>query len=219
MKEFGKNGRLGDLTYDQRRSLFADLVHLINSRKAYSLTVEVDHPSFQAAFPPAKFKRLMTAPSIGLYHCMVLDCIMGRKHPQVSKIAYIVAKSDCGQELVDCHSFFQSWEEREMEKQLIASLTFDSPKNVNALQAADMIAWANLRKGLNNSFEKGFEPLELLTRTIKCESRPSMMHAHYSAKETSTMSLAQIVGDPVRTPGKRPKLLRHLSPKGKTNEE
>jgi Protein of unknown function (DUF3800) len=215
MKEFGKDGRLGTLTYDLRRSLFSDLVHLINSRKAYSLTVEVDHPTFQAAFPPAKFKRLLTAPSIGLYHCMVLDSLMGKNNPRVSKIAYVIAKSDCGTELVECHSFFQSWEEREQEEQFVGSLTFDTPKNVNALQAADMVAWANLRKGLNKPFDKGFEPLELLTRTLYPKIRPAIIHAHYTAKDAGTISLSKIVGDPVRVRGKRATVLKRLPPKDK----
>jgi Protein of unknown function (DUF3800) len=217
MKDFGKNGRLGYLTYDQRRTLFSDLVYLINSRKAYSLTVELDSAKIQSIFPAKKFRKLMSGPALAFYQCMILDSIIARKHPQMSKVAFVVATSDCNCEIVDGHNFIQSYEAR-TEFQMVGSLTFDTPQNVNALQAADMVAWANRRKGLGDTFHKGFEPLELLTRLVECENRPSMMHFHCPAGEKSAESLAKIVGDPVRIPGKRNPLLKPLPPRKGSHE-
>jgi hypothetical protein len=221
MKDFGKDGPLGHLAYAQRRTLLSDLVHLINSRKAYSLTVELDSTKIQAIFPTKKFRKLMSAPALAFYQCMIMDSLIARKHPQVGKVAFVVATSECNREIVDGHNFIQSYEER-TPLEMVGALTFDTPQNVNALQAADMVAWANRRKRLGQPFHKGFEPLEMLTRTVENELRPPMIHFHYPAGEKSAESLAKIVGEPVRIPGKRVPLLKPLKrvPKNKeTNED
>ena len=85
---------------------------------------------------------------------------------------------------------------------------FDEPKKVNALRAADQ---SNNRKHSQESFSEGFEPLELLTRYVESEPKPSV-HFHFPVKEESIRKLAPILGNPVRQKGKRNSLWGTISP-------
>jgi len=210
MLEFNQYGYLGHLSHDQRRALFHDLIHLINTNKVYSLTAEVDNLEFQNFFPRSKYKGLIGAPPLALMWCMFHNSILSRNHNASGATAYIVGDSNSNIQIVDTHAFIRSYERR-TKQAITGSLTFDSPKNVHALQAADMIAWANRKKKLGEPFEGGFEPLELLTRTVESETRPPMVHLHVRVSSARVEGLAKILGDPIRTKGRRVALLKALS--------
>jgi hypothetical protein len=210
MMEFNQYGCFGHISPDDRTALFQDLVYLINQRKAYSLTVEVNNLDFQKFFPLSKYKGLIGAASLAFFECMLMDGLMARDHNASRKTAYVVANSSNNVQLVDAHTFIESYIGK--RKALpIGSITFDTPQNVNALQAADMVAWANRHKSLGKPFTNGFEPLELLTRTVKSESRPPMVHFHYRFKSSNVESLAKVLGEPVRQKGRRQALLKALT--------
>ncbi len=210
MVEFNQYGYLGHLGPEERRALFQDLVYLINQRKVYSLTVEVDNLDFQRFFPTKRYKGLIGAASLAFFECILLDGIIARDHNQSGKTAYVVANSSNNIQLVDAHLFIASYIGKRKLKS-IGSLIFDTPQNVNALQAADMVAWANRNKSLGKPFASGFEPLELLTRTVESETRPSMVHFHYKFKGNNVESLARILGEPIRKKGRRESLLKALT--------
>jgi hypothetical protein len=44
----------------------------------------------------------------------------------------------------------------------VGSLTFDDDEQINALQAADLIAWASRVKAEHGNFDNGYEPLVAL---------------------------------------------------------
>jgi hypothetical protein len=120
MKEFARPyGRLAYVTDEQRRTLFFDLVRLINQRKLYSLTTVVDNAEFQACFPGQKFRGYMGATPLAFLWCMILNNIIVSKHSRARKavarmdrMAYLVARSDHNSEITDCWSFWKSGEER-----------------------------------------------------------------------------------------------------------
>jgi len=205
MKEFGKHGRFGYLNHNERRALFGDLVSLINRNKVYSLTVAVDNLEFQEFFPQGKYKGLIGAAPLAFLWCLILNHSAVRDHERLGRVAYVVSKSDFNPEVTDCHAFWGSFEER-IKRLHSGSLTFDTPSEVNALQAADMIAWANRKKQLGEPFKSGFEPLELLTRYVESTVKP-VIHFHYPATREGTQKLADILGSPVRNPGRRLSLL------------
>jgi len=209
MLEFNQYGSLGHLGTEERRALFQDAVNLINERKLYSLTVEVDNLDFQRFFPAKKYRGLIGPAPLAFFMSMVLDSIISRDHNESGKMAYVVAKSHNNAEIVDAHTFILSYLERRPELQ-VGSLTFDVPQSVNALQAADMVAWANRNKAIGRTFVSGFEPLERLTRTVASEVRPSIAHMHHTFNAKSVESLAKILGDPVRQKGRRKALLEPL---------
>jgi hypothetical protein len=204
MIEFNQYGYLAYLSPDERRALFQDLVLLINSRKLYSLTVEIDNIDFQSTFQIKKYRGLIGPASLAFFQCMILDSIIARDHNEGGRTAYLVAHSPHDQQMVDAHAFLVSyagWPKRKVSP--VGALAFDTPQSVNALQAADMIAWANRNNILGKPFVSGFEPLERLTRTVETEARPSIVHMHNKFNPDLVKSLGRVLGDPVRRKGKR----------------
>ncbi len=199
MREFVRPyGRLAYLSDEQRRDLFQDLVYLINKRKAWSMTVEIDHLEFQQFFPQGKFRKLFGVAPLAFIWCMVLNNGIINLHllDQVAKVAYVVAKSDFNAAMFECHAFIKSYE-RNADREFTGAIQFDDPAAANQLQAADMVAWANRRKVAGDLFGGGFEPLELLTRTVESETKTAI-HSHYKVNGESTRKLAEIVGNPSR---------------------
>jgi Protein of unknown function (DUF3800) len=203
MKEFARpNGRLAYLTDDERRAIFSDLVYLINTQKAWSLTIEVDHLEFQQFFPLKEYRGLFGAVPLAFIWGMVLNgSIMRTLDAKYRKMAYMVAKSSDNPSIVDSHSFMQSYEEN-AGLDHTGSLTFETPRGINALQAADMVAWANRRKCVGMGFTQGYEPLELLTRNVQSDVK-GIWHFHKVVESEDTRKLAEILGDPVRESGRR----------------
>jgi hypothetical protein len=211
MKRFNQYGDLGHLGRDERIALFQDLVHLINQRKVYSLTAQIDNLDFRTFFPASKYRGLIGPAPVAFFDCMVLDSITARDHNASGKMAFVVAHSHNDIELVDVHAFMQSHlANKRSQAQTVGSLTFDSPDKVNALQAADLVAWANRRRALGEPFTSGFEPLELLTRTVEAESRPPMIHLHHKFNPEKVGSLSKILGEPIRQKGRRRPLLEPI---------
>ena len=213
MSEFDQYGVFGHLGRDERLALFQDLVSLINRRKVYSLTVEVDNLDFQTFFPTERYRGLIGPAPLAFFECMVLDAIIARDHNASGKTAFVVGHSHNDIEMVDAHAFFLSYlAGKDDALRTVGSLTFDTPKDVYALQAADMVVWANRKKRLGRPFINGFEPLELLTRTVEADSRPAMVHFHYPFNSQRVESLSKILGEPVRSKGRRKPLLEPIPP-------
>jgi Protein of unknown function (DUF3800) len=211
MKEFTHpKGVLAYLDTAARRSLFFDLVWLINREKVYSLTTAVDNLEFQEFFPVPKFRGLMRSAPLGVLWCMILNHINVENHDRMARMGYVIDESHLNPQIRDCHSFWASYEAR-TESTHTGSLTFAKSSTKNALQAADMVAWANRRKHLGQPFENGFEPLELLTRYVDSAVKP-IIHFHFRVGRESTRKLASILGDPVRGKGKRTSLLGVVPP-------
>jgi hypothetical protein len=212
MNEFARpNGRLAGVSNSKRKELFYDLVYLINKHKVYSLTVAVDNPEFQNFFPPKTFRSHLSSTSLAFLWCMILNHIVVKDHARLGKMAYTLARSPQNTQMTDCYDFFTSYESGQ-GKEFTGALAIDSPQAANALQAADLVAWSNLRKHLGKPFDAGLEPLELLTRCVESDVKP-VIHFHYRVTAKGTRKLAEIIGTPVRMKGKRRSLLGIL-PKG-----
>lgn len=206
MRDFARpHGRLAYLSDDQRRALFYDLVCLINQNKIYSLTTVVDNLEFQDCFPAETFTKYMGASPLAYLWCLILNFCLMEMHPLLAPMEYVIAECDFSQQLTDCYEFWRSYELwRKCECNMPFSL--NKPADLNALQAADMIAWANLKKHRGETFSRGFEPLELLTRYVESALKPGI-HLHFPVKKNSTKKLAGILGMPNRKKGKRVSLL------------
>lgn len=216
MKEFARpHGRLARLTDNDRRALFTDLVRLINRRKAYGLTVAVDNLQFQQFFPSATFRGIFGPTPLAFLWCMVLNRSIGKdlKHQSVKKMDYVLSNAPVNSQMTDTYNFFHSFEVYNAEE-FTGAIAFDPPNLDSALQAADMVAWANRKKDLDGSFGAGFEPLALLTPPqgfAKVRSSKPLIHFHYKVRNESTKDLATILGMPNRTKGKRANFLGVIS--------
>jgi hypothetical protein len=192
MKEFYRpHGRLAYLSDDERMALFQDLVSTINKNKLYSLTVSVLEKDFKECFPSDKFKSLFGPAPLAFIWCMVLNQLICDETKRVSRVAYLVSETVESSQIVEAHRFVRHYAEIN-HFDSIGAVAFDSHKNVNALQAADMIAWSNRKKMLREKFDQGFEPLERLTRTVKGTER-GFPHFHFETKIESTRKLADII--------------------------
>jgi hypothetical protein len=216
MKDFARpHGRLANLTNEERRGLLHDLVCIINRRKAYGLTVAVDSASFRGIFPHKDFKKAFGPTPLAFLWCMVLNYgIVKERKEQVTRIAYFLSNSPVNIQMHDCYDFFRFYEPH-MGMELTGSIGFDSPKWVSALQAADMVAWANRKKQLDEPFNNGFEPLELLTPNpplgFERLQRKPIIHFHYPVHNASTKRLTEILGTPTHRKGKRESLFKLIA--------
>jgi len=203
MREFTKpEGKFAYLTEDQRRALFSDLVHEIKQNTANSVSASVLEQDFEEFFPRAKFKRLFGPAPLAFIWCIVINLTLAENAPSMPKVSYLVAESDNPAQMLEAHAFMRDYaESREDGGELIGSIAFDTPANVYALQAADMIAWSNRRKQLKIPFDRGFEPLERLTRHVGTGNRKSL-HLHLAATRESTRELAGIINAEFPNPPK-----------------
>src|SRR5262249_1183507 len=109
-------------------------------------------------------------------------------------------------QILESHAWYREFENHQFDEKYTGSITFDEPSEVNALQAADMIAWSNLRKQIRGGdIGKGFEPLDRLTRTVHFD-KYSTAHYNFPVKKNGTKALEEIVSQGIPVPKKIGKL-------------
>src|SRR5208337_2239471 len=78
-------------------------------------------------------------------------------------IAYLMSEvSEHKGQILAAHATTMVMQEIEKQQYHMGSITFDYPKNVPALQAADVIAWGVNRKLMGKPFDQGFEFIETI---------------------------------------------------------
>lgn len=211
MKEFARpHGRLAYLTNEERFSLFSDLVPLINQQKVYSLTVAVNNLTFQTFSPKSEYRGRFGSTALAFLWCLVLNHNIVHDHKDAMDcMAYVLSDSPNNIQMADCYNFFRSFE-RKTGNDLTGSFSLDDPKRLDALQAADMIAWAKRREWLEEPFDNGFGPLADLTRKLGSAENKPIIHFHFNPTAKSTRRLARIFGKPVRGKGARVSLLQEF---------
>jgi hypothetical protein len=150
MREFTPNGRFREVSHDNRRALFSDLVKIITSNKlvslAYQYRLHFDGLSKLSMYG-ACFVNLMTlvgeAVKVHGPHRWPLDYILDSGN---SYKHHIVEGSPV---LLKAYP-------------RVTRIDFQSDDQVCALQAADVLSWAVRRDLSNGSFHHGFEPIREL---------------------------------------------------------
>jgi hypothetical protein len=203
MKEFSRKGRFAYLSDDERRALFQDLEYTIRKHKAYSITTEVSGQDFREFFPAERFRHLLGSAPLAFLWVIILNGALVLEHDFLEKMAYLCSHSPIDTQMVEVHSFWGEFESvpTRFSKKCTGALGFDWPSEVNALQAADMVAWSNRKKALGEAFTCGFEPLERLTRTVDTKER-DFPHFHYPIPRKSTSGLAEIISNSAPNPKK-----------------
>lgn len=202
MKEFARpHGRLAHLNDAARAPLFEDLVNLIERSKLYSLSVRIEGASFRASFPPDAFKGLFGPTPYAFLWCLMLNSILLRDKPVGAPLAYVIAESNGKAQYLDCHSAWRIAEAKQQAARNTAGIEFSRPKDLGALQAADMIAWSNRRLAARDSF-RGFEPLRRLTEARDVKRKT--LHLHFEVDKDRAEELAHSFtqGEPLRRIGK-----------------
>jgi hypothetical protein len=157
MKEFGPHGRHHHLKYPERVALFSDISGLINCYKAASVAATLSHSQYKAILHP-DIQKQMSMYGLCFMLCVHMVHLKAEYKPYHNNIAYLVeAGNEYSTHITHCYNAMI-----EMQKQgeplHVGTLTF-ADKNISALQAADVIAWAVRRRVSEISIGKGFQPI------------------------------------------------------------
>jgi Protein of unknown function (DUF3800) len=158
MKEFVPNGEFKDIRHDARRSLFSDLVKIINEHKINSIAATLDSAQYTR-----HFSQVFSRGEASMYgFCFLLLAVAQGKYAEAGnhkdRIPFVL---DSGNEyrrhVVEIHSFLR---DNPLPRRLLSvgGLEFDEDQKVRALQAADLVAWS-ARRRITGAFNNGFEPL------------------------------------------------------------
>lgn len=157
MKEFGQHGKMGHLKYNERHSLFCEIAEIVNAHKIFSLAATVDQQQFREICNFNKGK--MSSYSLCFYLCVQLNHLQAEYMKYRKNIAFLLDEGGehTGQILAAHKAIVLRPENKKFH---VGSITFANDKDVSALQIADIIAWAVLRRLVGKPFEKGFSPIE-----------------------------------------------------------
>lgn len=157
MKEFGRHGRLGWLTEQQRKELFAEVVPLINSHKISSLAATLDNSEYEQHLP----KELRDNYSVYAM-CFTLAVMINHKLADGRYSGRIPFILDTGNPYADhvrqAHASIIEFQKSESFLHA-GGLHFDDDRLFGVLQAADVIAWGVRRKAASGKYPPGLEQI------------------------------------------------------------
>lgn len=160
MKEFGRpHGDLAYLTDNERYFLFANIAGIINSHKIYSIAGIIGQKQY-------KISEVNKRKEMSPYGFCFLICVKANQAQAVFNkypynIAYLMSEvSEHKGQILDAHAEIKRQQEKEGKSYNVGSITFEYPKYVPALQAADVIAWGVNHRLMNKPFNQGFEFIE-----------------------------------------------------------
>jgi len=161
MKDFGKpKGLYSMWTYEQKFTLFADVISIINHLKIHSVAATLNQPQFNTIMN-IEFKKEM-----GIYAMCYMACVFtAYKHAEHMKyyddIAFIL---DLGTRnvghVIRAHKSMKKLQRDEPSLlNNIGTIAFNDDNSIIALQAADIIAWGVRRRLDGLPFRMGYEPI------------------------------------------------------------
>jgi hypothetical protein len=156
-KEFGHDGRHGNLNYLERANLFTDVANYINYFKVHSVAATLSHKEYRkidsrikkhigpygACFMLLAHTCLDQAKSNQYYGDLAFVLEEGNRHAKHVRLAH--------QSMIEMKKANTIWVHS-------GSLKF-APKKLSVLQAADVIAWGVRRQASGMEIDKGREPI------------------------------------------------------------
>jgi hypothetical protein len=161
MKEFGRHGRFGNWTHEQRASLFTDLTSIINEHKTCSISATLTTKEYNAHFGWLASQARLSIYSI----CFLLLAVVQAKHANQETYAgdipfLLDGGNPHAEEVREAHTYLMDFCEKDsVSLGHPGSLTFGDDNKLRALQAADVIVWTVSRSVAADTFKNGFEPL------------------------------------------------------------
>jgi hypothetical protein len=158
MKEFGKHGRHGHLTYDKKFELFTDVANFINVHKVVSVGATLNHKQYINLIHD-KMKR-----HIGLYGVCFMLCAHvcfaeAWTNNYTGDLAFVMeAGNQHAEHVRQAHQGMMEMKNKTAIWINTGTLTF-APKDLSVLQAADVIAWGVNRRSGTKGLGKGFQPI------------------------------------------------------------
>ncbi len=158
MKEFGKHGKMGHLTYNDRYALFDQVEKIINYHKIHSLAFFIDQNKFNEIMD-RRIKKHMGVYGACFMGCAHLVFKAARNSYYHKNIAFILESgNEHSEHIRKAHKAMIEIQEKKVLKINVGSLAFEF-KQISALQAADVIAWGSRRRAIGYPIGKGFQPI------------------------------------------------------------
>jgi Protein of unknown function (DUF3800) len=152
MREFGPDGRFKDLSHDDRRTLFGDLVKAINEHKLMSTAGTLTSDLYRQTFRGVTKLSMYAACFCNV--AMVCGIGLEKRGQHRWPLAFTLDKgNNYKAQIIESKPVIMKTFPR------VSRICFDSDDNVVALQAADVLSWA-VRRDLSGTFAHGFEPLK-----------------------------------------------------------
>lgn len=158
MKEFGKHGRLGHLSYPDRYALFDQVAKIIDYFKIHSVAFVLDQAKFN------KIIDLRIRKHMGVYGACFMGCahlvFLAARDSQYHKdIAFLLEQgNEHACHILNAHTEMVRIQRERVMPIHVGSLAFEH-KRISALQAADVIAWGVRRRVTKTPIGKGFQPI------------------------------------------------------------
>jgi hypothetical protein len=158
MKEFRRpDGRLADVSNDQRRALFSDVVKVINENKIYSIAASLTPDRFKKYFDKTFRRETMSVYGMCFILCAHRNYLRTQQNHYDENIPFLM---DSGNQYAEhVRAAHAAMQEDQWKTMRVGSLTFDKDEDWSPLQAADVIAWASRTRVQRGSFDNGYEPL------------------------------------------------------------
>ncbi len=159
MKEFGRpDGSLASVPDSRRRSLLTEAVSLIRRHRTGSISVSLSNSDYRRFCPQEAVKRFSV---YGM--CFVLAAfgthVLAEKNSYQERIPMILDNGNPYTNHVrESHATMQEIQ-RAGEFLHVGPLLFEDDENINALQAADLIAWGARRRATGVPFGRAFQPI------------------------------------------------------------
>jgi hypothetical protein len=150
MKDFVRpDGRYSTMPREMKLSLFTSIARQIILNRLYSVSILVPQSDLKTLLSPDIYRHVMGPYSMAFFATMLLNGTIAHATHYGGRISYLVDKGSKHHHLqIDAaHTVVLELESHaEKTSRYIGSLTFDLDNNNNALQAADVIAWAYRRR-------------------------------------------------------------------------
>ncbi len=159
MKDFRRpNGRLANISNNNRQRLFADAIQAINAHKIYSVAAVLSSDQYRDCFDKRFCKEGMGVYGACFILCAHINYLLAKQNNYQERIAFLM---DSGNPYADhVRGAHAEMQEERWQHMRVGSLTFDDDKVWTPLQAADVIAWTARIRAESGTFDNGYEPLE-----------------------------------------------------------
>ena len=154
---------------EMKIALFRDVAELINGHKLYSLSVSVRKEDFDSVLSDDVRKRLIGPYGMAFFCAALFVDDFPRRSLTFAaeRTTFLVDTGfSFSEQLVASHKSIIDLQRVKGQAVFAGSLTFDTDDRIPALQAADVIAWAERRKEVDG-LKGEFEPLDKIITTVK----------------------------------------------------
>ena len=152
------HGRYIGMHREMKLALFADVVRIINTRKSYSIAVDVALDSYGRIFPP-KFRRLLSPHTIAFIGVSQYNLKLAKDNKYPDQMSYVIDEGSAFPDQVLLGHRITSVVEKLNGQAFTGRIAFENDANNSAVQVADVVAWSVQRRASEAGLKNEFAPL------------------------------------------------------------